>query len=556
MSTGPVAEPQYDVVVVGAGINGLGIARDAAARGLRVALVEKDDICSGVSAWSGRLVHGGLRYLEHGEIPLVRESLRERERLFRLAPHLVKPVRLLMPFFEKNKRPSWMVRIGMLGYDVLSFDKATAWHRILSKRAIEERFSGIERRGLSGAAMFTDGQLEYAERLLVELAVDAAANGARIITHTAVVGIPTENGRVTGVDVRDRDGSLRRIPAKFVLNAAGPWVDWVLGNPNGAPAKPNAVRHIGGAKGSHIIVDPFPGAPRDVVYYESQTDQRLVLVIPWMGRYLIGTTDIKFEDDPDDARATEDEVTYLLKEVNALVPGAGLRKEDVLFTYSGVRPLPYRPGVPEWRVPRSHILHDHAKEGRRNLVSAISGKLTTYRQLAEDAVDLAQKALGRKVTRSPTRDLAFPGARAADLREFAAEFARTVRLDKEVAERLVNLYGTRAQEIAALAEQEPGLATRLSDDPALIGAEIAFVVDTEFAKTLTDVMARRTLLAFRPGHGREFQAAVVDLLAERLGWTAEERAAQIEEYDRWLDRLAVPGAPSAVAGVGARANRA
>ena len=145
MSSSPAAEPAYDLVVIGAGINGLGIARDAAARGLRVAVVEKDDLCSGVSAWSGRLVHGGLRYLEHGEIPLVRESLKERERLFRLAPHLVKPVRLLMPFFAKNKRPPWMIRIGMIGYDVLSFDKQSPWHRILNRRAIERRFPGIER---------------------------------------------------------------------------------------------------------------------------------------------------------------------------------------------------------------------------------------------------------------------------------------------------------------------------------------------------------------------------------------------------------------------------
>ena len=549
MSSSTAAEPAYDLVVIGAGINGLGIARDAAARGLRVAVVEKDDLCSGVSAWSGRLVHGGLRYLEHGEIPLVRESLKERERLFRLAPHLVKPVRLLMPFFAKNKRPPWMIRIGMIGYDVLSFDKQSPWHRILGKRAIEKRFPGIERGGLSGSAMFTDGQLEYAERLCVELAVGAAADGARILTHTAAVGMPVSGGRVTGVTVRTPDGQERTLPAKVVVNAAGPWVDWVLGNPNGSTPRSGEKRHIGGAKGTHVIVDAFPGAPTDVVYYESQADQRLVLVIPWMGRFLIGCTDSKFEDDPDEARAESEEVEYLLREVNTLVPGAGLTEADVLYTYSGVRPLPHRPGVPEWRVPRSHILHDHGKEGRKNLISAISGKLTTYRQLAEDAVDLVQKRLGRRVTASPTRDLAFPGARVADLTAFTRDFVRTAPLDRDVAARLVDLYGTRAESIVALQQAEPDLARRLSDSVPLIAAEVAFVVDTEFALTVADVFARRTLLAFEPGHALDAVDAVADLMADRLGWDAGQRQASIEDYRRWLGHLAVP------APVAARAER-
>jgi glycerol-3-phosphate dehydrogenase len=173
----------FDLIVVGAGINGLGIARDAAARGLRVALLEQDDICSGVSAWSGRLVHGGLRYLEHRDFALVRESLRERERLFRLAPHLVKPLRLIMPFYSHNRRPAWMIRLGMIAYDVLSFDKKTGRHQIMSTEATLRRFPGIAREGLGGAAVFTDGQVEYAERLCVEVAVAAAGNGA--VRHPA-----------------------------------------------------------------------------------------------------------------------------------------------------------------------------------------------------------------------------------------------------------------------------------------------------------------------------------------------------------------------------------
>jgi glycerol-3-phosphate dehydrogenase len=195
MSTAaPSSHTPYDVIVIGAGINGLGIVRDAAERGLRVVLVEQEDLCFGVSAWSGRLVHGGLRYLEHGDVPLVRESLRERERLFRLAPHLVKPVRLIMPFYSRNKRPSWLIRVGMLAYDVLSFDKSVKWHRILSSSRVRERFTGMEPTGLSGAALFTDGQVEYAERLCVELAIAAAGAGAVIRLHERVTDLISEDG--------------------------------------------------------------------------------------------------------------------------------------------------------------------------------------------------------------------------------------------------------------------------------------------------------------------------------------------------------------------------
>ena len=191
----PGGDDSYDLVVVGAGINGVGIAQDAALRGLRVVLLEQEDVCSGVSAWSGRLVHGGLRYLEQYDVRLVRESLRERERLFRLAPHLVRPVPLMMPFYRRNTRPRWLVRLGMITYDVLSWDKSPPRHRILSAQEARERFTGMATEGMTGAALFYDGQVELAERLCVELAVDARDNGAEIRTHTRVDAPGRSRGR-------------------------------------------------------------------------------------------------------------------------------------------------------------------------------------------------------------------------------------------------------------------------------------------------------------------------------------------------------------------------
>lgn len=523
----------FDLVVVGAGINGLGIARDAAARGLRVVLLEQDDICSGVSAWSGRLVHGGLRYLEHQDFALVRESLRERERLFRSAPHLVKPLRLLMPMYSHNRRPAWLIRLGMIVYDALSFDKKTGRHEVLNTGATLRRFPGIGRSGLTGATVFTDGQVEYAERLCVEVAVAAAGDGAVIRTKARVEEPVLQDGRVAGVRYRDTTtDTLHEVHAPVVLNVAGPWIDRIFRR--GAPQQP---RLNGGTKGSHLVVEPFPGAPDDVVYYESKTDGRLVLVIPWMGRYLIGTTDLRFDEDPGDARCDADEMTYLLGEVNQLIPQAGLTPDDVLFTYSGVRPLPYAPDVDERKIPRSHVLHDHAPD-LPGLVTVVGGKLTTYRQLAQDAVDDVFRRLGRKSPRCVTQSLPLPG-NVGDLEE-ARRYLLSSGLTPRTANRLVALYGGRSLNVVAEAADDAGLEILHEGTGALV-AELLFAVRREFARTLTDVLARRTLLAFEPGHGRELAQRAAAVLGAELGWDEQRQAVELAEYDQWLTRLAVPG---------------
>lgn len=524
----------YDLIVVGAGINGLGVARDAASRGLRVVVLEQDDICSGVSAWSGRLVHGGLRYLEHRDFALVRESLRERERLFRLAPHLVRPRRLLMPFYSHNRRPAWLIRLGMVVYDVLSFDKRTGRHEVLDEGRTVRRFSGISRDGLGGAAVFTDGQVEYAERLCVEVALAAVGDGAEVRTKARVEEPVLEGSRVVGVRYRDTTtDTLHEVRAPVVLNVAGPWIDRIFRR--GAPEQP---RLNGGTKGSHLIVDPFPGAPDDVVYYESKTDGRLVLVIPWMGRYMIGTTDLRFDRDPDEARCDVDEMTYLLGEVNALIPGAGLTPDDVLFTYSGVRPLPYAPGVEEWEVPRTHLLHDHAPD-LEGLVTVVGGKLTTYRQLAEDAVDDVFRRLGRTAPRCATANLPLPGVVGDDAA--ARRYLAARGLADRTVERLLARYGGRAVEVVAEADGDAGLLEVVHEPTGAIGAELVHAVRHELARTLTDVLARRVLLAFEPGHGLERLDDLSDVLASRLGWDEDRVAAEQAEYRTWLSRLAVPG---------------
>ncbi|TDL76606.1 glycerol-3-phosphate dehydrogenase/oxidase [Palleronia sediminis] len=543
-SKAPKAGGVFDLVVIGAGINGAGIARDAAARGLRVALVEKEDIGSGTSSWSGRLIHGGLRYLEQGDVALVRESLRERERLFRLAPHLVKPVPLMIPFYRHNQRSRWTLRAGMMAYDVLSFDKTTASHKTLSRRETLERFPGINPDGLDGCAIFMDGQVVWSERLCVEVVLAAHAEGAHIFTYAKVDGFLDDDGRVTGVLFTDvLTGERNELSARIVVNAAGPWVDEVVGG-----AKGDDKRYIGGAKGSHLIVNPFPGAPDDVVYYESRTDGRLVLIIPWGDRYLIGTTDKKFDDDPDTARADISEVEYLLGEVNSLVPTANLTKDDILYTYSGVRPLPYVPKQSEWKVPRSHVIHDHAPR-LRGLLSIIGGKLTTYRSLAEETVDVVYKQLGMKAMPCTTAKTLFPGARVGDWVSFRQGLARTYGIGDDRLDRLIGIYGARAEEVLAIGREDPALLEIFDPDSGAIGAELVFTYRAEFCRTLTDALIRRIMVGLNATCGQDTLERAADILARDQGWSAHRREREIAAYRKYIQRFGVPGrqAPAAEA---------
>ncbi|WP_119071296.1 glycerol-3-phosphate dehydrogenase [Rubrobacter indicoceani] len=526
----------FDLIVIGAGINGAGIARDAAARGLRVALVEKEDIASGTSSWSGRLIHGGLRYLEQGDVRLVRESLRERELLFRLAPHLVKPVPLMMPFYSKNKRPPWMIRAGMIAYDILSFDKTPPRHRVLSRDETIRRFPGMSPEGLDGSAIFYDGQVVWSERLCVETVLAAHADGAAVFTYSRVEELIHESGRAKGVRYTDAlTGERHELRGEVVVNVAGPWVDAVLAG-TGRPAR----QLIGGTKGSHLVVDRFPGAPTDVVYYESQRDGRLVLVIPW-GRYnLIGTTDIRFDGEPDEARAEKEEMDYLLSEVNRLIPEAGLTPDDVLFTYSGVRPLPYAPDKFEGSVPRSHVIIDHAPDVR-NLLSIVGGKLTTYRSLAEETVDKVFRLLGRKPVRSATRNLPLPGARVADLDRLRAELVETDGMSGATVERLVEVYGSRAIEVWEIGDRAPELLEPFDQATGAIGAELVLAFRDEFARTLTDALVRRTMVGMSAGNGLESVERAAEILAGYFGWSDDRVRGEVAGYRKYIRRFEVVG---------------
>jgi glycerol-3-phosphate dehydrogenase len=524
----------FDLIVIGAGINGAGIARDAALRGLQVLLLDKGDVGSGTTAWPTRLIHGGLRYLEYGEIGLVRESLRERERLLHNAPHLVHPLPLLIPIYDGDTRRPLTVRAGMLAYDALSLDKTLPRHRMLDRAATLRRVPGLVADNLLAGALYYDAQVEYTERLVLENALDAVAHRAVLKTYHKVERITTWAGKVTGVAGVDvLTGRPFHATSPAVINVAGPWVDEVLAGVEHVPGQ----RLMGGTKGTHLIVDPFPGAPTTGVYAEARLKHRPFFIVPWNDAYLIGTTDTRYTGDLDYLAATDDEIEWMVQEVNTLFPQANLTRGNVQYSYAGVRPLPRAPGKAEGAVTRRHMVVNHARRGEAvGLYSVVGGKLTTYRELAEHAVNLIERAQGKEPGKSRTASMPLAGAPVdQDWQAFRAQFLATSRLPLQTSEHLLRVYGVCAAEIAGYAT-ERGLETVIDAESGMIAAEVTWAFERESARTLADVVARRTMTGLDPRVGIGPDAAIATVAQAELGWNQERADQEVAAYRKWVKR--------------------
>ncbi|MBI3951517.1 MAG: glycerol-3-phosphate dehydrogenase [Acidobacteria bacterium] len=527
-----IENASFDAIIIGAGINGAGIARDAAMRGLKVLLLDKGDIAGGTSSYSTRLIHGGLRYLEHGEVGLVRESLRERERLLHIAPHLVRALPLLIPIYTTNRRGRWTIRAGMILYDALSFDKSLDRHQILSREETLRRVPGLNPEGLRGATVYYDAQVEYAERLVLENALSARDRGAFIPTYARVDRLILEGKTVRGVEFTDLlGGAVRRAHAPVTVNGAGPWVDEVLTG-LGRPMD----RLIGGTKGSHIVMNAFPGAPKDALYVEALEDRRPFFIIPWNNQYLIGTTDARYEGDLDHIEADEEEIAYLIRETNRVIPQAHLTRDRVLYTYSGVRPLPFIEERPERSITRRYTIHDHAPD-LEGLISIVGGKLTSYRNLSERTVDLLFKKLGRKPPPCVTAQVPLPGAATKDFAAFSEWFVAHHSLPEASAQRLLRIYGTRAVEVLRIAEEASDLREPISLTTGAIGAEILMAFRHEMAETLADALLRRTVVGLGPTVGLDADEAAARIAQEYLGWDQDRVKREIAAYREYIARF-------------------
>ncbi|HWD74394.1 MAG TPA: glycerol-3-phosphate dehydrogenase/oxidase [Solirubrobacteraceae bacterium] len=511
-----------DLLIVGGGITGAGAALDAAVRGLNVGLVEKADLAAGASSKSSKLIHGGLRYLEMGDIGLVREALRERELLLtRLAPHLVSPV----PFLWPLRRRGWerlYLGAGLVLYDTLGGARSVPRHRHLSRRGALTAAPALSRRGLVGGVQFHDAAEDDA-RMVAAVARTAAARGAHVVTRTRVEELVRVGGRVCGANVVDEESGRRlTIPARHVALAVGAWTDAVRATAGGSSAT-----HIRPSKGIHVTVarDRIPMATGVL----ARTEKSVLFIIPTAAGWLIGDTDTPWAHGPDEPVANGADIDYVLARANALL-AEPLTRADVRGVFAGLRPLVGpADGIDTTRLSRRHVIETPVP----GLTTIAGGKYTTYRVMAADLIDAATRDIAG-VPRSSTERVPILGADDfAGVWQGRAGLAAQTGVEPVTMARLLRRYGDRVSELLALIGERPELAEPLEDGDGHLAAEIVYACTHEGALRLADVLERRTRLAItRADRGKGAAAAAAALMAKPLGWSEERTDREIDDWRR------------------------
>lgn len=548
-----LADNRFDLVVIGGGIFGAFAARDAALRGLSVALVERADFGGGTSANSYRMLHGGIRYLQHADLRRVRTSSAERRAFLRIAPHLCHPLPIVVPTRGRGRRGGAVLRAGLAAYDALTFDRNRGLEdparqippsRMLSREEVLGLFPGLDASEVTGGGLFTEGQMYNPARLVLAVVRSAAADGAVVANHVEATGLVREGGRVTGVELRDRPtGASIRLFARVVLNAAGPWAEHLLEATLGVSLRPPGtysrdlcfvVRRPWDPP-SHALA--IQGRTRDPDAIVSRGERHL-FVAPWRGTTLVGTWHRLHTGDPDGPEVERDELAGFVDEVNAGYPGLHLRVEEISLVQFGLVPFGTNPeGTVHLRTGhRSRVVDHAAAHGMEGLVSLIGVRFTTGRREAERAVDLVFRKLGSSPPRSRTAEAPVIGGDIPNWSSFLAQLRSGSggALDEGTLEHLARNYGTEAPRILDTARagldghEAPG-------EDALLDAQARFGVREEMAGTLSDLVFGRTDLgtAGHPGAARLERCARV--LAGELGVTPERLRVQKQELE---DRFA------------------
>lgn len=549
-----MATKTYDILVIGGGITGASVAWDASLRGLSVGLVEKDDFAHATTSGSSKMVHGGLRYLINGELKLVRESLRERRIWENIAPHMVHPLPFVIPTYGWGMKSGLVLSIGLAFYDLLSFDrnflsdedKKLPAYRSISRGGALQLMPHFEKEGLTGAKIYYDCQMFSPERLCLECiegAVEYGADAANYAEATGFImsGRMGEGARVEGVHVRDKlTGQMHELKAKLVINAGGPWADRVMGlAEDGEPS-----RHLIRSKGIHLITRAL--TKDHALTIQSVTGGHF-FVIPWRGHTLIGTTDVVFKGDPDQLGVSEQDIMDFLRVVNDSLPGLNLARSDVQHFYAGIRPLvdnsTSEGGAKDsYNASRSAEIVDHAKiDALEGFLSAMGGKWTTSRHLAEQIVDLALRKLNRRI-KCETHCTPTYGGEIGRMKSFVTRAAkRHPELPQDCVENLCRFYGSRIDQVLATADERPDerkkLLQRLSPDRPDLAVQIAYAVRHEMALHLPDVLSRRTGLGTLGDPGEALISNVANLMANELGWSTAETADEMAQARRLFTTL-------------------
>lgn len=494
---------QFDLLVIGGGITGCGVARDAAMRGLRVALVERDDFASGTSGRSSRLIHGGIRYLEQGQLHLVHESIRERQTLLRIAPHLVNPLAFTWPIYRGARIGKVKLSAGLLVYQLMAVGRSRR-HSTLNAAETLDREPGLKSTGLTGSAVYYDACTDDA-RLTLANALAAQLLGATVLSHTRVTELVRDGIRAVGAVARSgHDGQNREIRARVIVNATGVWQNTFDGV--------ERARRLHGSKGVHIGVPRERVGNRDALTLISPVDGRVMFCLPGGPQAIIGTTDTWTDESPEAVHASVSDVDYLLRSANAYFPQAQLTPDDVVSAWAGIRPLASARGANPSAVSREHsIVADSS-----GVINVTGGKLTTYRSMAAEIVDRVQEALGGEKKKAPTDSIELPGA-------------------------------DRPKEIARLQREDPALLEPLVEGLVYTGAHLVYGVSHEMAQDLSDLLIRRTHLAFETrDHGKSVAPRAADIVAPLLGWNDQTKNARIREFEADIARMFAIGTHASV----------
>lgn len=513
----------FDLAVIGGGITGAGIALDARSRGISVALVEKSDFASGTSSRSSKLIHGGLRYLEHLEFSLVREALRERETLSRLAPHLSRRLAFLVPLYKKERRSplgsnKLKLRLGLTLYDLLAGRRNVGRHRWLNPDETLKLAPALDAQGLRGAFLYYDCLTDDA-RLVIEVMKAASAMGAVAANYVAARSIARREDNLSLIEVEDlASGNRIALRARVVVNATGVWADTVA-----RLSDANAPKRLRPSKGIHIVIPSEKLNNRTAVLIPSAGEQRFLFVIPWLGRTLIGTTDTDYDGDLDDPAATTEETNRVLESAARQFPAANLSAADCISAFAGLRPLVSSQGASTAKLSRKEDLF----EGESGLITIIGGKLTTYRRMAERTVDIVARKLEsnpRMNRRSLTEQIELAGGRLErDIREEAERAAIAYGVSVETATHLIETYGGNYRAVLEIASESDELKSPLTSGLPHIEAEVIYAARAEMIVTVEDFLARRTRIALlAPDHGRSCAARVAVLMGHALGWSPAE----------------------------------
>jgi len=527
---------QFDCIIIGGGITGAAVAYEAASRGLKVALCEKNDFGWATSSATSKLIHGGLRYLNYFEFGLVRESLRERRILENIAPNLVYPFPFMIPNYNRLENNRWVLKIGMILYDILSYDKAFTWdkskkipmHFTLSKEKALKEEPNIRPEGLTAATVYYDCQSIFPERLTLAFIKSAVAYGAKVANYAEVVNFVYSNNSIAGVIVHDKlTGREVTIKGTIIINCGGPWADIILKKAENG----NAKHQIRRSEGIHIITKPMVNTyavglmPRKGRHF---------FLIPWRGYSLIGTTDKEYIGNPDEYKVTKQNIQELLDDVNSAFGDGNLTFKDIKFAYGGLRPLVEDQVEGTYQSSRRYEIYDNAQEGFNGLITVEGGKYTTSRNLAVNVMKLVEKKLQHKLPPSITHTRHLIGCQIKDLKAFFnTVYSSYPSFNKNTLEVCAKYYGSEVDALMRIAQSNKKYREIVTHDGEIL-AEVIYAIRHEMAHTLSDIVFRRTGICTAGNPGNDVLTLVAETAAKELKWDKKELNRQLKSVQQRL----------------------